>query len=146
MLYLDTSALLKLFVYEPGSKAVQSSIMEQDYPLPIWEVQEMELINALRLKVFWKEITDEQAQTQIDLFNQRMERGLYFFPEIHRSELMSTYRRLSMETSRQCCRTLDILHVACAMQLAPNAFITFDKRQKALARYFGLHVPDLREK
>ena len=79
MLYLDTSALLKLHIREQGSEAVQAKVSSQDFPLPIWEIQKMELINALRLKAFWKEITATQAEHQIELFQKRRRQGLYFF-------------------------------------------------------------------
>ena len=79
MLYLDTSALLKLYIREQGSEAVQARIASQDLPLPIWEIQEAELINALRLKAFWKEITPAQAETQIECYQDRRRRGLYLF-------------------------------------------------------------------
>jgi predicted nucleic acid-binding protein len=143
MLYLDTSALLKLYIREPGSEAVHSRVVSQDLPLAIWEIQEAELINTLRLKAFWKEITPEQADEQIYLFQDRWKRGFYHFPEIHRSDLMETYRRLSAETPRLGCRTMDILHVACAVEIGASAFLTFDKRQGELARFAGLDVTDM---
>lgn len=143
MLYLDTSALLKLYIREPGSEAVQTRVAAQDRPLPIWEIQEAELINALRLKAFWKDITPAQADAQIDLFQSRRLRGLYTFPELRRSELMDTFRQLSAETPRLGCRTMDILHVACALQLGASDFLTFDDRQRALALHAGLRVPAL---
>ncbi len=141
MLYLDTSALLKLYIREPGSEAVQAQVASQDRPLPIWEIQEAELINALRLKAFWKDITPPQAEAQIALFQERRQRGLYTFPELHRSALMDTFRRLSAETPRLGCRTMDILHVACAVQLGATDFLTFDQRQRTLAIHAGLRVP-----
>ncbi|MFA6288672.1 MAG: type II toxin-antitoxin system VapC family toxin [Opitutaceae bacterium] len=143
MLYLDTSALLKLYIREPGSEAVQAQVIAQDRPLPIWEIQEAELINALRLKAFWKDITPLQAEAQIALFQERRQRGLYTFPELHRSALMDTFRRLSAETPRLGCRTMDILHVACAVQLGTTDFLTFDQRQRTLALHAGLRVPSL---
>ncbi len=141
MLYLDTSALLKLYIREAGSEEVQARIVAQDQPLPVWEIQEMELTNALRLKVFWKDITAEQAETQLSLFHERRQRGLYVFPDLHRGELMNTFRRLSAETPRLGCRTLDILHVACAVQTGAKEFLTFDQRQRTLALHAGLHAP-----
>jgi predicted nucleic acid-binding protein len=54
---------------------------------------------------------------------------------------METYRRLSAETPRLGCRTMDILHVACAVEIGASAFLTFDKRQAELARFAGLDVP-----
>ena len=143
MLYLDTSALLKLYVRETGSEQVHERVISQDFPLPIWEIQECELINAMWLKVFCKELTTDQAQSQIDLFDNRKKRGFYYFPNINRGDLMVTYRQLSRETPRLGCRSLDIMHVACAIQLQADVFITFDERQRNLASFAGLQVPDM---
>lgn len=143
MLYLDTSALLKLYIREGGSQAVQSRIAAQDLPLPIWEFQEAELLNALRLKVFWKEITDSQAEDQIGRFHERKRRGLYYYPEMDRRLLMETFRSLSLETPRLGCRTMDIFHVACAICIRASEFLTFDQRQQTLATHAGLRVPPL---
>jgi predicted nucleic acid-binding protein len=140
MLYLDTSALLKLYIRESGSEAVQALVAAQDLPLPVWEIQEAELVNALRLKAFWKEITPEQAEQQIGRFEDRQRRGLYVFPEIHRSDLKRTSRRLSEETPRLGCRTMDVLHVACAVEIGATGFISFDERQRTLAGLAGLRV------
>jgi predicted nucleic acid-binding protein len=139
MLYLDTSALLKLYIREDDSDLAQSRISTQPHPLPIWEIQEAELVNALRLKVFWKEITLEQADTQIALFQNRRKRGLYFFPEIDRISLMQRFHHLSSHTSNLGCRTMDILHVACALEIGATQFLTFDQRQKNLATHAGLN-------
>jgi len=143
MLYLDTSALLKLYIREPGSEAVQARIAAQDLPLPIWEIQEAELLNALHLKVFWKEITAAQAAAQIAHFEHRRRQRFYVFPEIQRRDLMNTFRQLSMETPRLGCRTMDIFHVACAVQIAASEFLTFDQRQRTLATHAGLLVTEL---
>jgi predicted nucleic acid-binding protein len=143
MLYLDTSALLKLYIRENGSEAVQSRIVSQDHPLPIWEIQKAELINALRLKVFWKEITAEQAETQIGLFENRRKRGLYVFPEIDRHSLMETVHRLGAATPRLGCRTMDIFHVACALEIRASEFLSFDQRQNQLAAHAGLLLSPL---
>ena len=143
MLYLDTSALLKLYIRETGSEAVQSHVASQYHPLPIWEIQKAELINALRLKVFWKEITLEQAETQIRLFENRLKRGLYTFPEIDRNSLMKCVFRLGAETPRLGCRTMDIFHVACALEIGASEFLSFDQRQNALATSAGLKLVPL---
>ncbi len=140
MIYLDTSALIKLYLLEEGSKEVQQRIASQDRPLPVWEIQEAELMNALQLNVFWKKITQKQADSQIDLFHGRQKKGYYFFPEIHRTELMKTFRTLSRETARLGCRTIDIFHVACALQIGATSFITFDDRQRTLAEFVKLKV------
>ncbi len=140
MLYLDTSALLKLHIRETGSEAVQSQIALQDHPLPIWEIQKAELVNALRLKVFWNEISADQTAAQIELFQNRFKRGLYFFPEIDRNSLMQRFLDLSAETPRLGCRTMEILHVACAVEIGATEFLSFDQRQNSLAGHAGLKL------
>jgi hypothetical protein len=96
------------------------------------------LINALRLKVFWNEITLDQAESQISLFENRLKRGLYAFPKIDRNSLMKCVLRLGTETPRLGCRTMDIFHVACALEIGATEFLSFDERQNALATHAGL--------
>lgn len=140
MIYLDTSALIKLYLLEEGSESVQRRVSAQNQPLPVWEIQEAELLNALQLNVFWGKISQQQGESQIELFFERQKKGHYFFPEIHRGELMKNFRTLSRETARLGCRTMDIMHVACALQLGATSFITFDDRQRALAEFAKIKI------
>lgn len=140
MLYLDTSALLKLYIRESGSDWVQTQVASQDDPLPIWELQEAELLNALHLKVFWGEFASEEVSEQIAYFHSRKNRGLYRFPLLERSRLMDRFRSLSKRSMELGTRTLDVLHVACACELEVDAFLSFDDRQIKLAEEIGLCV------
>lgn len=140
MIYLDTSALVKLYLLEADSHVVQELVTAQDDPLPVWELQEMELTNALRLKVFWGEIPQTDAERQLELFETRKEKGLYYFPDLNRAALFTMFQRLSVHTPELGCRTLDILHVACASLLEPDLFVSFDSRQRQLAQRAGLTV------
>ncbi|MGC9450792.1 MAG: hypothetical protein ACP5I4_05030 [Oceanipulchritudo sp.] len=119
---------------------MQEKVSSQSIPLPVWEIQEMELITALRLQVFWENLSERQVEDQLQLFHERKKRGHYFCPEIDRSSLLTDFDRLSKETGQLGCRTLDILHVACAVQLKVNEFVSFDQRQVALAKVAGLNV------
>ena len=65
MIYLDTSAFLKLYILEGGSLEVQALVTAQDSPLPVWDLLEAEFANALRLKAIWREVTPAQADAQI---------------------------------------------------------------------------------
>jgi len=142
MLYLDTSALLKLYILEEGSEQVDALVRGQSHPLPVWEIQEMEFTNGLWLKVFRKEISAVQAETQLKLFHRRKKTGSCFFPEIRRASLMDTFARLSRKSAETGCRTMDILHVACALEVGAATFVSFDNRQQRLAASEGLAVAD----
>ena len=144
MLYLDTSAFLKLYIREAGSEQVQATVAGQFEPLPVWEILEMEVGNGLKLKVFRGEMEDREAVRQYSLFRQRQAKGFYFVPEIRRAQLMADFRKLSRRTPRLGCRTMDILHVACSLQIRPKAFLTFDRRQRELAKITdAFAVPEL---
>ena len=130
MLYLDTSALLKLYLREEGSEWVQTQVTAQSAPLPVWELQEAELTNALRLKVFWRDITATQAQAQLAHFRSRKDRAA----------LMERFRLLAHHSMKLGTRTLDVMHVACACEIQADHFLSFDERQLSLAKLAGLRV------
>ena len=54
--YADTSVLAKLYVAEPNSADAIALVKKHAPPLPIVLLHEIELRNALRLKVFRKEM------------------------------------------------------------------------------------------
>ncbi|MBN1673612.1 MAG: type II toxin-antitoxin system VapC family toxin [Kiritimatiellae bacterium] len=140
MIYLDTSAFIKLYFLEAGSEQVDQYVTSQDDPLPVWDILEAEFANACRLKALWGDIAAEEADRQIALFVQRLRRGQYYVPEVDRHAMMEAFRDLSRHTPTVGCRTMDILHVACALQLAPARFVSFDERQRALAKHAALTV------
>ena len=122
---------------------VNQLVTGQDDPLPVWELQEAELTNAFRLKVFWEELSQADSDKLLNLFRERKQKGQYFVPELDRIAMMDAFRKLSAHTPELGCRTLDILHVACALQLPPPRFASYDQRQRALAKRTGMDVfPD----
>lgn len=143
MIYLDTSAFLKLYVRESGSGTVQEFVRAQFDPLPLWDILRAEITNALRLKVFWGDLEAEEADGLLGLFDERLRRGQYFVADLDRDRLMTAFMKLAEHTPETGCRTMDIFHVAFALQLEPDHFLTFDSRQRKLALLAGLSiVPD----
>jgi predicted nucleic acid-binding protein len=63
---------------------------------------------------------------------------VYFVPLIDRASLMTRFMELTLQTQQLGCRTLDILHVAYALEIGASHFITFDQRQQSLADQVGL--------
>ena len=140
VIYLDTSAFLKLYIREDGSEVVQTIVTSQFDPLPLWDILRAEMLNAFRLKVFWNELDEGEADRLVELFDQRLARGQYFVMDVDRHQLLAGFRRLSEQTPGNGCRTMDILHVACALQLDPVHFVSFDARQRSLAAAAGLSI------
>ena len=140
MIYLDTSAFLKLYIREAGSIEVQRIVTTQDDPIPLWDLLQFEMLNAFRLKVFWGELEQVEADRQRRLFDDRLRRGQYFVADVDRARLSQRFRELCQLTPEIGCRTMDIIHVACAVQLSPSSFVSFDRRQRTLAESAGLDV------
>ena len=101
----------------------------------------MEYRNALRLRVFRKEITSGQRDASLNLLLADLASGVLAHAEAPQMELMLEAERLSASHSERLgTRSLDILHVAAALVLGCGVFHTFDIRQAKLARAAGLKV------
>ncbi len=143
MIYLDTSAFIKLYIREEYSNSVNEEVTGQDQPLPFCFLHRIEMRNALNLKLFRNEISTRDVERLIQLMQDRLREGIYATPQVDVSDLTSTAVELTRHTSKLGCRSLDILHVATATILKPDRFITFDDRQQQLAQAVGLPVNDI---
>jgi predicted nucleic acid-binding protein len=140
VIYLDTSAFIKLYIKENGSEEVNTLVTSQDDPLPIWDILEAELTNALRLKVFWGDLETDQSDFLLTKFRARKLKGLYYRPLLDHQDLMACFIDLTHKTANLGCRTLDIFHVAAALMIGADLFVSFDDRQIKLAEQSGLKV------
>lgn len=138
LLYLDTSALVKLYILEPGSEAVQARCQQAD-ELILGPLQETELRNAI-LAACGRDIIDKVTMgktlnnLEADLAGGAYKRHQPDWPLVwQRSNGLAT-----AHTPEILCRTLDILHVAIAEQAECTLVITGDERQFALCQAIGL--------
>jgi predicted nucleic acid-binding protein len=115
----------------------------QSAPVPVWDVLEMEFTNAIWMKAFWKEITAAEVRRQLDLFEDRRKRGQYFTPEFSRSKLLERFRSLAAHTVETGCRTMDVVHVAAALEFEAEMLVSFDERQRRLAEIAELRCQSL---
>ena len=137
MIYLDTSAFLKLYLHEDGSAEVHGLVVAQAEPLPVWHFLELEFLNALRFKVFLAEMSPDDVERVISLYLDRKRSGQYFAPHLDPIALHELSLQMTVRTPIIGCRALDILHVAAARLCDATVFVTADKRQAALAEVEG---------
>jgi predicted nucleic acid-binding protein len=139
--YLDTGLLAKLYVPEPNTPAVVTMVRSQTDELAYNDFHDLELRNALRAKLFRKEIDGAQlngalANVEADLRTGALLRTPFDWSRIRlRADALS--QRFTPLTG---CRTLDILHVAAALESTPSRFLTGDQRQADFAKRAGLQV------
>ena len=137
MIYLDTSAFIKLYLREKGSEEVNRLVVAQQDPLPVWSLVELEFLNALRFKVFLAELSGDQCKSIAALYLDRKRSRQYFAPHIDPIALHELSIMMTERTPIIGCRALDILHVAASRLCDAAMFITADKRQAALAEAEG---------
>jgi len=140
MIYLDTSAFIKLYLREEGSAKVHGIVVTQEEPLPVWLFMELEFYNALRFKIFLGEMTRDDVDRIISLYLERKSSGQYFAPRLDPIALHELSVQMTARTPTIGCRALDILHVAAARLCNAALFVTADKRQAALAETEGRAV------
>lgn len=142
--YADTGFLCSLYAPDAHTRLAVTRMSRQVLPLPVTWLHQLELRNALRLRVFRKEITPTQRDASINTMLADLADGILAHVDPPLNGLTTEAERLSALYSETLgTRSLDILHVAAALVLGATEFLAFDHRQQALARATGLQAPSL---
>ena len=137
--YVDPSALLKLYIHEPASAAMSAWRRRTKGALPITLHGRLEVVNGICLASFRKIINPEAFSDAIASFDEDLAEGRYVETDVlWRATLRRASQLSRAHTPALGCRTLDVLHVATALELGLRHFVTFDGRQRQLARAAGL--------
>lgn len=137
MIYLDTGCLLKLYYPEPDSARVVK--VSTGHAIAFTSLHELELSNALELKLFRREARPAQVRAVHALVAEDLRTGTLHRPAVVWDDVLGESRALARgHTRRVGCRSLDILHCATALHLSATSFVTTDSRQRRLAGAMGL--------
>lgn len=101
---------------------------------------EVELVNASQLRVFRKNINQEEAKAAWLMHQQDLRNGLFTLEPIPEGIYERAIYLARKHTAKLGARSLDILHVATALILAADTFYTFDGNQRKLAQAEGLNT------
>jgi predicted nucleic acid-binding protein len=139
--YADPSALLKLYLNEPESRAMAAWRSKQSGPLPVTLHGRVELVNGLALAAHRRLITDAVLAAALAALDDDFETGRYRQTDLlWRSALKRAGEFSRRHTRTFATRSLDVLHVASALELGLRRFVSFDVRQQKLAQAAGLKV------
>ncbi|MCU1301384.1 MAG: hypothetical protein JWQ87_1668 [Candidatus Sulfotelmatobacter sp.] len=97
-----------------------------------------ECFHAIAKQVFYRKISQAEADTVFDTLKRDRDDGLWLevvMPENAFELCADLGRRYAPKLG---IRTLDTLHVACALELKAERFWTFDERQAKLAKAQGM--------
>jgi predicted nucleic acid-binding protein len=109
-------------------------------PLRLNAIGEVELLNAISLRLFRNEIPASTAKASLALLLKDVSDGVLAIVPIATAAIERAKQIARKRTAKLGTQTLDILHVASALALGCNVFLTFDARQEALALSQGLQV------
>lgn len=142
--YADTGFLCSLYAPDAHTARAIRRMQRQTVPLSFTWLHRLELRNALRLRVFRKEITAPQRDLSLNAHLADLQTGVLVSVDPDLRDVLLESERLSAQFSQKLgTRSLDILHVAACLVLGNGTFLTFDGRQAKLANAAGLKVPNL---
>jgi len=139
--YADTSFLVSLYILDSNSVRAASQMKQAKLPILLTSLGELELTNALSLRLFRKELLRSKMNAAHTLVRKDIE-GDILVPKPLSAAMFEKAKRIARRrTPHLGTRTLDVLHVASALVLQADTFYTFDSNQGKLARLEGLVTP-----
>ena len=136
-IYADSSFIVSPYVVDAHSPEARRRLSLKP---AIWltPFHRTEFAHAIYQQAFRTRLSPSQSQLAWNDFQQDCERGIWIqvnLPERTWETSIDLARRYGQTLG---VRTLDSLHVACALELNAQRFWTFDERQAKLAEAVGL--------
>ncbi len=136
ILYLDTSALVKLYVVEPHSNKVRGWAEEAEI-VATCRIAYPEALSAMNRRFRQKDMTDKEYKIMVSRFTEDWDHfAVIDFDEIEAGRIVKSYG----------LRAFDAVHISAAKLLNSNSdgialsFSSFDEKLNAAARVEGFSV------
>lgn len=139
--YADSSFLVSLIVEDANSAAASRFMLKHQQALPFNPLHRMEVRNGIRLRVHRKEIDVSGRDLALRQIDDDLAEGLLVHQPMPWTEVLRRAEALSTAHAEHLgTRSADTLHVAAALLAGAPLFLSFDKRQRALAKAAGLQA------
>lgn len=134
--YADSSFLVSLYRND-ANRRVADQFMARHRPLLAFSaLNRIELRNGLRNARSCGEISEDECRAAFRQIEHDLDEALL----IHVAVEWTRIFRRENHAGHDGQRTLDLLHVAIALESGANIFLSFDRRQRRLAQAAGLKV------
>ena len=138
--YVDPSFIVSLYSPDANSAAAARTMQAFSAQRFVTTFGELEVINAMGLRVFRKEVSPAQAQSSLLEFEKDLRDGVFQLRGLPDS-ILERARQLSGQTTAKFgTRTADLLHVAAALELGVDCLYTFDLHQRKLGQTLRLKL------
>ncbi len=141
--YVDPSALSRLYMHQAGSREMAAWRARLRGSLTVTHHGRTEIINAICRASFLGQLDEKGLAETLADFSADFDAGHLHQADILWRAALNRAAELSRDhTPKLGTRSLDVLHVACALELKSRYFLTFDIRQRQLAVAAGLKTPN----
>ena len=139
--YPDSSFIFSLVSKDSRTLQAMAYMSRVAAPMSYTPLHRTEVRNALRNAVGRKEITEQERRIAFRQIDDDVSEGMLVHLPVDWTRVLQEADQLSEKhAARHGQRTIDLLHVAIARDCGAKIFLSFDERQKSLARAAGLEV------
>jgi predicted nucleic acid-binding protein len=141
--YFDTSALVAVYVTEVHSP-VARRVLRRQGSIPFTALHRLELRNSLELLVGRALLSSAERDGLVTQIQEDRHAGRLIEPDVDWQVILTIAADLSIvHTKKYLTRSLDLLHVATALALTCERFVSGDRRQLKAARAAKLRPADI---
>jgi predicted nucleic acid-binding protein len=136
----DASFLFSLYAVDAHTESAVAAMARVPSVRIVTHLTELELRNSLQLRVFRGELNAAATRSAFADWQTDLANGLFELRELPENWIQRSHAIAKQFTPRLGTRTLDLIHVAAALELEADALYSFDDRQRHLARELKLKV------
>ncbi|HXM67373.1 MAG TPA: type II toxin-antitoxin system VapC family toxin [Candidatus Acidoferrum sp.] len=138
--YADPSFVVSLYSPDANSISAARTMQASSGDRLLTTFGELEIINAMGLRVFRNEISLAQSRSSLGAFEIDLCDGVFLVRNLADS-ILERARQLSLQTTAKLgTRSADLLHVAAAIELGADCIFTFDQHHRKLAQTLRLKL------
>ncbi len=137
----DSSLIVALYLAEVDSARADAACAAVPPPILLTDWHRVEIANAFQRAVKNGRITSSQAAQLWQDFTDDVTVGRFEIVAIdHAAVLTRTLTLTQKHTAKTGTRSLDLIHIASALELGATDFLSFDHRQRQAASAEGLNI------
>ena len=139
--YADSSFLVSIFREDDNYETANAYMARHTPTLALSTLNRIELRNSLRNAESFSEMTAQDRRIAFQQIEDDLHDGLFVHCPVNWTDVFRRADELSEKhAASDGQRTIDLLHVAIALECGAQIFLSFDKRQRRLAKAAGLKV------
>ena len=137
----DSSLIVALYLNEADSARADAACASVAPPIRLTDWHRVEIANAFQRAVKNTRITAEQATQLWQDFSDDVATGRFEITQVaHTAVLARTLTLTQKHTATTGTRSLDLIHIASALEIGATDFLSFDSRQRQTATAEGFNV------